>query len=34
MMKRFESTAEGAESAEILFVQIVRSAISTCSAVK
>jgi hypothetical protein len=34
IMKSFESTAEGAESAEMLFVRIVLSAISACSAVK
>jgi hypothetical protein len=28
MMKSFESTAEGAESAEVLFIRIVLSAIS------
>jgi hypothetical protein len=34
MMKSFESTAEGAESAEMLFIRIVLSGISACSAVR
>jgi hypothetical protein len=33
MMKSSKSTAEGAESAAMLFIRIVLSAISACSAV-